>query len=147
MHVLAALDEQSYSPRAPMVDHPIAWSSPVGQGAALYTGGGHTPESFDEPLFRQHLTQSLQFVLADGWIDLIGSGLEGWHPPGNWAQVGSVALDSQDASRMQSTPGTGVLWNGPGGRTTDLISHDTFGDCEIHLEWMMAQGSNSGPIR
>ena len=36
-------------------DHPIAWSHAVGRGRAWYTGGGHTAESYAEPLFRAHL--------------------------------------------------------------------------------------------
>lgn len=144
VHVLATVDETSYSPRAPMVDHPIAWSTAVGNGTALYTGGGHTVEAFDEPLFRRHLTQSLEFVMGGGWIDMIGKGLSGWGPPGTWVNVGGAHLDTTDAKVLQSDPGSGVLFNGPNGRTGDLVSNDVFGDCAIHLEWMMAQGSNSG---
>ncbi len=144
MHILATLDESTYSPRAAMGDHPIAWSAPVGDGVALYTGGGHTDETFDEPLFQRHMIQSMQFVLNDGWIDMIGTGLEGWQPPGTWAQVGAAMLNPDDARQLSTSPGEGVLSNGTQGRTSDLVSLDTFGDCEIHLEWMMAQGSNSG---
>lgn len=144
VHVLASVDESSYEPRAPMGDHPIVWTTTVGDGAALYTGGGHTVEAFDEPLFRRHLAQSIEFLLAGGWIDMITDGLSGWHPPGTWSDVGDVRLDEGDPSRLVSEPGSGVLFNGPTGRTSDLISHDVFGDCAIHAEWMMAKGSNSG---
>ena len=36
-------------------DHPIAWYHEWEGGRSWYTGGGHTKESYDEPLFRQHL--------------------------------------------------------------------------------------------
>ncbi|MCH2137005.1 MAG: ThuA domain-containing protein [Phycisphaerales bacterium] len=144
VHVLASLDEASYTARAPMGDHPIIWTTSVGKGNSLYTGGGHTNEAFQEPLFRDHLRQSIEFLLAGGWIDLVGDTLAGWHPPGTWQNVGGVTLDPVDPRRMISTPGHGVLFNGPEGRTSDLVSSDVFGDCEIHAEWMMAQGSNSG---
>ena len=145
VHVLASVDESTYSPRAPMGDHPMAWSIAVGDGTGLYTGGGHTVESFDEPLFRLHLRNALAFVIDDGWIEMIRTGLDGWRPTnGPWANVGAVHLDPDDSLRLSSEPGEGTLFNGPTGRAPDLISTATFGDCAIHLEWMMAKGSNSG---
>jgi type 1 glutamine amidotransferase len=147
VHVLATLDEDSYTPRAPMGDHPIAWSSSVGKGTALYTGGGHTDAAFDEPLFRAHLLQSMQFILAGGWLELIGKGLDGWHPSGVWINVGNVELDPKDSRRLvpiDGDQGTGVLLNGVDARAADIISDATFGDCEIHIEWMMPAGGNSG---
>ena len=147
VHVLATLDEATYSPGAPMGDHPIAWSSSVGKGTALYTGGGHTVAAFDEPLFRTHLLQSMQFILVGGWIDMIGKGLAGWHSAGVWENVGDVQLDPDNSHRLVTVPsatGTGVLLNGPDGRSRDLISDATFGDCEIHIEWMMPANGNSG---
>jgi type 1 glutamine amidotransferase len=55
VRVLASLDEMSYSGGGMNGDHPIAWCHDVGQGRALYTGGGHTNESFSEELFVDHL--------------------------------------------------------------------------------------------
>jgi type 1 glutamine amidotransferase len=55
VHVLMTMDESSYS-GGDMGDHPIAWCHDVdGGGRAWYTALGHTWESYDEPLFRQHL--------------------------------------------------------------------------------------------
>jgi len=61
-HVLATLDETSYSGGANGFDHPTAWSHQYDGGRAWYTGGGHTPESFDEPLFQAHLLGGIQFA-------------------------------------------------------------------------------------
>ena len=57
VRVLARLDESSYDPggSAMGADHPIAWAHGVGKGRSWYTGGGHTPEAYAEPLFRAHL--------------------------------------------------------------------------------------------
>jgi type 1 glutamine amidotransferase len=55
VHVLAVLDETSYEGGKMGEDHPIAWHHTIGQGRAWYTAMGHTPESYAEPLFRQHL--------------------------------------------------------------------------------------------
>ncbi len=39
---------------------------------------------------------------------------------------------------------SGVILNGPTGRTANLCSERTFGDVELYLEFMLAKGSNSG---
>jgi cytochrome c len=57
VRVLATLDESSYTPPTDgaMGDHPIAWSHVYEGGRSWYTAGGHTAESYSEPLFRAHL--------------------------------------------------------------------------------------------
>ncbi|MEV2241463.1 ThuA domain-containing protein [Micromonospora sp. NPDC049891] len=57
VHVLATLDETSYSAGSGAMghDHPIAWCQDYDGGRAWYTGGGHTDESYAEPEFRTHL--------------------------------------------------------------------------------------------
>jgi cytochrome c len=64
VHVLADLDERSYSPGngAMGADHPIAWTHKFQGGRAWYTGGGHTDESYAEPLFRKHLIGGLRYA-------------------------------------------------------------------------------------
>lgn len=54
-HVLARLDESSYSPVGfggqdiRMGDHPIAWTQCVGNGRSFYSAIGHRPENYSEP--------------------------------------------------------------------------------------------------
>lgn len=54
-HVLATLDEASYSPvgfggmNIRMGDHPIAWTKCIGNGRSFYSAIGHRPESYSEP--------------------------------------------------------------------------------------------------
>jgi cytochrome c len=62
--VLARLDETSYAPGqgAMGADHPIAWSQAFEGGRAWFTGGGHTDESFSEPLFRRHLLGGIRYA-------------------------------------------------------------------------------------
>lgn len=62
--VLATLDESTYSGGTNGPDHPIAWYHEFDGGRAFYTAGGHTNESFDEPLFRQHLLGGIQYALG-----------------------------------------------------------------------------------
>ena len=62
VHVLATLDETTYSGGSLGFDHPIAWCHFYAGGRSWYTAGGHTPESFAEPLFQAHLLGGIQFA-------------------------------------------------------------------------------------
>ena len=62
VHVLAVLDEDSYSGGAQGVDHPIAWCHEYDGGRAWYTGGGHTRESYSEPFFLKHLLGGIEYA-------------------------------------------------------------------------------------
>src|SRR5687768_18263177 len=53
LKVVATLDESSYEGGTNGDFHPIAWYHEFDGGRAFYTGGGHTRESFSEPLFRR----------------------------------------------------------------------------------------------
>jgi type 1 glutamine amidotransferase len=55
VHVLATLDESTYSGGRMGADHPIAWCHRLKGARAWYTAGGHTSESYSEPDFRRHL--------------------------------------------------------------------------------------------
>src|SRR5947209_2719125 len=82
----------------------------------------------------------------EGWTELTGSGgLEAWKSPtGDWAVVGDVGLDPKDPRRLAPEPGSGVIYNGPTGRTGNLLSKESFGDVEVHAEFLIPKGSNSG---
>jgi type 1 glutamine amidotransferase len=62
VHVLATLDESTYSGGSMGQDHPIAWCHEVAGGRAIYTGGGHTRESYTEPLFVAHLSGAVRWA-------------------------------------------------------------------------------------
>jgi hypothetical protein len=84
---------------------------------------------------------------AEGdWIELGGpKGLDAWKKPsGEWFLAGDVGLDAKNPKRQSCQPGTGILVNGPAGRTTNLISKQKFGDIETHIEFLIPKGSNSG---
>jgi hypothetical protein len=80
------------------------------------------------------------------WVELIGGrGLGAWkRPSADWTVGGDAALDPQDPKRLTAEPGTGVLVNAPRGRANNLVSQQTFGDVEVHVEFLIARGSNSG---
>jgi type 1 glutamine amidotransferase len=62
VRVLLTLDESTYSGGTMGADHPIAWcheGGAIGSGRAWYTAGGHTIESYSEPLFRRHIREGI----------------------------------------------------------------------------------------
>ena len=88
---------------------------------------------------------------AGGGIKLFnGQDLTGWttrHEDrlGNaWQSAAAVSVDPDNSRQFIITPGTGILVNGPTGKTCDIISVQEFGDCELHVEWVVPEGSNSG---
>ena len=62
VHVLATLNESTYSGGANGFDHPISWYHDYDGGRAWYTGLGHTDASYTEPLFLQHLLGGIQYA-------------------------------------------------------------------------------------
>jgi Domain of Unknown Function (DUF1080) len=80
-----------------------------------------------------------------------GKDLTGWkHRPGKdpkagkWSVVSAVKLKEGMPDRFSFEPGSGVLLNGDDGRGIDLLSEETHGDCQLHVEFNVSKGSNSG---
>ncbi|MEM7235083.1 MAG: ThuA domain-containing protein [Planctomycetota bacterium] len=66
VHVLATLDESTYSGGNMGADHPIAWCQEFDGGRSWYTAGGHTSDSYSEPMFREHLLGGILFASGQG---------------------------------------------------------------------------------
>lgn len=65
VHVLLSLDESSYTPGEHGMDgdHPIAWTQEIHGGRSFYTGGGHTPQSYEDDVdFVQHLAEGIAWA-------------------------------------------------------------------------------------
>lgn len=89
------------------------------------------------------------FLLAaddDGWKSLdAANDFEAWKKPvGEWVTAESVALDAENPKAMTFKPGKEILVNGPKGKSRDLVTRDEFGDVEVHVEFYLPKGSNSG---
>ena len=65
-------------------------------------------------------------------------------PTKDWMSAGGVMLDPQNPKRLAAEPGKGVIVNSPKGRARNLISKQKFGDVEVHVEFLIPRGSNSG---
>jgi hypothetical protein len=80
---------------------------------------------------------------GDGWVEL--SGLDVWKGKSTgWEVVGGAALNPKNPRGLVGTSGSGVVFNGEGGRGVNLVSKQDFGDVEAHLEFLIPKGSNSG---
>lgn len=66
---LLSMDESSYEGSNEEGDHPISWFHEYDGGRAFYTGLGHTPESFTEEAFLQHILGGIQYAIGDGTLD------------------------------------------------------------------------------
>jgi hypothetical protein len=64
VHVLATLDESTYQGGTMGADHPIAWWHDYDGGRAWYTAGGHTIESWSEPLFLAHVLSGIEYAIG-----------------------------------------------------------------------------------
>jgi hypothetical protein len=81
------------------------------------------------------------------WIELFnGRDLTGWTAKNEhaWRVVGDVSLRPDDPRQFQLSPGEGAMVNGETGRTPDLYTLMEYGSCELHLEFCVAERSNSG---
>jgi hypothetical protein len=82
---------------------------------------------------------------ADGWIDLMRPDLWRKFDP-RWIVTDAVELNPEKTTRLLARPkAAGTIWvNGETGRLPDLITKEEFGDCEVHVEFLIAKNSNSG---
>jgi hypothetical protein len=96
-------------------------------------------------------------VEPGAWQNLFnGKDLAGWRlatvpDPGSrieeqqgWAVCGGAEPAPEDPSRFALRAGTGVLYNGKAGRTANLVCEREHDDCELHVEFVVPRGSNSG---
>lgn len=82
-----------------------------------------------------------------GWIDLIESdGFAAWKSPTEaWAHASAVRIDPKKTTRLAYDAGPGpILVNGPSGKTKNIVTRQSFGDVELHAEFFIPKGSNSG---
>ncbi|HEX4612451.1 MAG TPA: DUF1080 domain-containing protein [Urbifossiella sp.] len=84
-------------------------------------------------------------VLAEGWIDLMKPDVWKKVDPG-WVVTDRVTLDPEKATKLKAEKAAGgAIWaNGDKGRLPDLYTKAEFGDCEVHVEFVLAKNSNSG---
>ncbi|MEU4480640.1 lectin [Micromonospora sp. NPDC023966] len=135
-HVLATLDESSYSGGSMGGDHPHAWCKAYAGGRSFYTGGGHTQASYTEAAFRAHLLGGIRYAAgrskADcrpetGYTALYNGATTGWSQagPGSFTNAGAT---------LTSVGGMGLYW----------YSAKQFTNYSLKLDWRLAGDDNSG---
>ena len=78
-------------------------------------------------------------------VDMLAYNLAAWKTPyGEWKEVGGVELDAKNIKKLLPKDGKGVWYNGPKGRAANLFSKQKFADVELHIEFNVPKGSNSG---
>lgn len=65
-------------------------------------------------------------------------------PHGDWFEAESVNLDADNIKQFVAKVGKGCFVNGSTGRTKHFETKEEFGDIELHIEFMVPKGSNSG---
>lgn len=87
----------------------------------------------------------LGLAVAASAADLTGSDFSAWRSDtGQWQVVGNAFANPENDKLLSTKPGTGVIVNGPTGKTSHLFSKGEFGDVAAHIEFMVSKGSNSG---
>ncbi len=135
-HVLATLDESSYSGGTMGADHPITWCKTIDSGRSFYTGWGHTQESYTDANFRQQLLGGLRYV--SGQVNADCRPETGYTPLYNgsttgWSQAGPGGFTNTDAT-LDSTGGMGLFW----------YSAARFRSYSLKVDWKLTGDSNSG---
>lgn len=78
-----------------------------------------------------------------GWVEL--ESLSDWKgPTGAWVEAGDARPKGDNPKLLEALPGKGAIVNGPTGRTTNLVTKEKYGDLELHAEFLVPKGSNSG---
>jgi hypothetical protein len=77
----------------------------------------------------------------------VGDDFADWHNSDQWEVAGDAALNPDNNKLLIGKPGIGVLINGRLGKCPSLVTkRNDYRDVEVHLEFMVAKGSNSGVI-
>ncbi|GIM89898.1 ThuA domain-containing protein [Paractinoplanes toevensis] len=135
-HVLATLDESSYSGGGMGTDHPHIWCKTLDSGRSFYTGAGHTIESYADDGFRRMLLGGIRYAAGRSHADCRPE--TGYAPLYNgstagWSQAGPGSFTNADAT-LSSTGGMGLFW----------YSARQFTDYSLKLDWKMTGDDNSG---
>jgi hypothetical protein len=86
------------------------------------------------------------FAADDAWTELFaGDKLDAFTgKTDGWKWAKSVTLNPTNPKKLAFEPGSGIVVNGEKGTARDLYTKEKYGDVEIHVEFLISKGSNSG---
>ena len=61
-----------------------------------------------------------------------------------WYFTTEVKVDPKDPKKITGTPGEGPIAVNGNGRTTNFVTKESFGDCELVFDFLLPKNSNSG---
>lgn len=124
----------------------VVFGLSAGARAARQDAGGKTLSG--------EAAQAADAGKGEGWVPLFnGKDLAGWkfrQKDGSeaWKIVSDVKLDPSNPRQLvgsgEGGSDRGVLLRGPIDHGSDIYTEKAFGDCELHLEFVVPQRSNSG---
>jgi type 1 glutamine amidotransferase len=134
--VLLRVDESSYQGGTMGRDHPIAWTHVLSGARVFYTAGGHTPETWSDPLWLGHITGGMQWVV-EGEPPAGGSDSGGEASSDSGADDGTTAAqassgvasgDSSGSAATTIVPGSEAAAGSSSGSTdAEAVSEPTSG--------------------
>ncbi len=87
------------------------------------------------------------FVVSTPLLSADENNFSAWHNSDKWDAVGDVVLNPDNIRQLVGKAGDDVLINGKEGKCPSLVTKQRdYRDVEVHLEFMVAKGSNSGVI-
>ncbi len=146
VHVIATVDESTYTGGTMGADHPVAWCQYFEGGRSFYTALGSAKEDYSDPLFLIHLLGGICFA----------ANTDGAPPPG-----ATVLFDGTDTSHWVGKDNTTFTWlfhdgviepppatypNGVRVMTGDLHTKETYTDFQLHVEFKVP-ATNFDPDR
>jgi type 1 glutamine amidotransferase len=126
VHVLATVDESTYTGGKMGADHPISWYHDFEGGRSFYTALGHSIESYSDPLFLMHLQAGIDYAAGRSALPPAGA---------------TVLFDGKDASQWCDEKGEPTKWPVHDGvlesktRVGNIFTKEKFDSFQLHVEF------------
>jgi type 1 glutamine amidotransferase len=142
VHVLATLDESTYSGGSMGADHPISWCRAYDGGRSWYTGLGHTQASYTEANFRTHLLGGIRYAAQGTGACPVGqppAANLALNKPATASSVESGTFPASNAVDASTTTRWSSLFSDPQWIRVDL--GQTYTINRVRLVWEAAYAS------
>jgi type 1 glutamine amidotransferase len=135
-------------------DFALSWIKNYGKGRVFFCELGHNHHIFWTPHILEFICDGIQFALGDLKVDanpikhpaknINLKDLAPWRNTEKWFSAGDAVTSPHWDDKLMGYIGSGTIINGTDGKAQNLVTNQQFGDCALHLEFMIPKGSNSG---